>query len=297
MSLCSNCYLLIKSGNVSCSRCHNSFHIECEDIENGLCFDCAYLSDYSSRLKALQKGTTCRFCQQSSQTFCDECLRSKRNVFTVKDKKRNTVEELKLKQAKPSEQSVKLFHETLTSALESGKLVLYSNNKCSCLLNDCDCLSAKHCLFTVQLSNNDYEIIKNATVPPVYVTSHPVMGYIVVASENIHKGTYICEYLGDAFKEVEVPDNVTDSKFLLLDAGTNRKNIVINPSVKGANVGKFIAGYSDLSKTNVETRMKVYDNNMHIIMFARKDIMKGQILYYYYGPNYDMSDHIYQEYA
>jgi hypothetical protein len=82
---------------------------------------------------------------------------------------------------------------------------------------------------------------------PLVVEKHPdsKVGYIVKAIKPIKKGTLICEYAGELFKENDpkvLPEN--DSVMNLIHKKKKKVGTIIAPQ-KTANLARFISGIND----------------------------------------------------
>jgi len=121
----------------------------------------------------------------------------------------------------------------------------------------------------------------NGNYGPIDIDEDENQGFVVKATDDIKKFSFICEYAGEVIKEKDENLIENDSIFML-DNG-----LLINP-FKISNIGRFISGVNSndkisKEKINLKTLRTNIDGETHIILHSIKDIKKGEILYYDYN--------------
>lgn len=285
-NICCECFLPVVKNFTSCSSCDNKFHTKCETRFDNLCKYCYYITAEGHKLTELLPKTNCTVCG-SKDKICEKCFDECRKLYDCEDLELK--ETVKLKNPKVSQNNIDIGKKSLHSALNAKKLVLCNDY----VYIDCE-NNVSEALLSIETSKGNAKIIESDYFPSVEVKYDEQMGYVVVATEDIPKNTFICKYLGDVYKHTEARAN-NDSQLTLLDCGIKQNNLVICPEYH-ANLGRFLSGCKDKKKCNVEVKTVEINGKLTVIMFANRLIKKGQLLYWNYGPDYPMEDFTYKEY-
>lgn len=135
---------------------------------------------------------------------------------------------------------------------------------------------------------------RKAIYAPFKLEENPIQGFVVRAIKSIPVHTLICEYTGSVVKK----NNSIKTEDSLFEYAIIRKGVlVINPNPI-CNLGRFISGvnnFKNSSKKNVESMKVMIEDEIRIILYAKRKIEKGEILYYDYNNDgkrfeYDTSD-------
>ena len=163
-----------------------------------------------------------------------------------------------------------------------------------------------------KLDKNDikvYKKVKKLTNKGQYnyiaLTKVRGQGYAVKANTRIKKNTLICEYTGDVltFKEFCLRGIKNDSIMDLTYTPQSETSLIICP-YKHSNIARFISGINNFTKfkkqINVFSAKVSINGVLHILLIAKKDIEKNEILYYDYNAgakrnNYPTKNFIYIE--
>jgi len=122
---------------------------------------------------------------------------------------------------------------------------------------------------------------------PVVVRYHAIQGFVVVADGPILDRTLICEYVGEvSFLANHLHDDC-DSLMDLLRTGRSKTSLVITPERK-SNMARFISGVNNGSEAsmrqqNVRSARFSVNGQAHVILFACRNISKGERLHYDYN--------------
>ncbi|EGR29796.1 SET domain protein [Ichthyophthirius multifiliis] len=122
---------------------------------------------------------------------------------------------------------------------------------------------------------------------PLLVEENKLQGFVVRACENIKARTLLCEYVGQVdFARNHIFDN-NDSIMDLLRTSRSKTSLVIIPEQKG-NIARFISGINNCqkggqNKQNVQSIRINIDGQVKVILFAKRNIKKGELLYYDYN--------------
>lgn len=292
IDICSDCYHIINENAIGCGKCQNKFHQQCRfTLEPTLCQSCYYLSKYGYKLRLhlMEVTSTCRFCQKKDTSLCSTCNKKMKLRIPKKDMKK-LVDANKF--SAPVSYNPAYCLQSLEDALKKQGLAFYKDLHYFNHENDNNASNAPQ---YIAISVKNREMIVKSPIPPVAVTHEKNMGYVAFAVAPIPKNTYICQYLGDAYLEKDVPQIYNDSKIMMLDAGTTRKNLIIC-HINGANLAKYISGYYDDNLCNIYVHTYAIDNKISLCIFTSEDIEENEILYYNYGGTADMSDYVYKKF-
>jgi len=201
------------------------------------------------------------------------------------------VEKTGIKEYARSTQIQKEWHDlTLQTALNAQNLKLTIENvccekKCSCL----DISNALYCSKMTQNTSKIYTSMKKNTPPLAVANSEKLGGYFVFATNDIPANTMITEYLGDVYNANETVFDQNDSHMYIINGGCSDNSKIIIPK-KHANIAKFISGAKIDKEANVKSQSMYYENKNHIILYSIKLIKKGDILFYEYNGNYNVTN-------
>lgn len=124
--------------------------------------------------------------------------------------------------------------------------------------------------------------------PGLEVVRDEKQGLIVNASEDIPMNTLLCEYSGEVTSLRKVFfDESNDSIMELIKAPSSVDSLVIRPQ-KYANIARFISGVNNhkqesMKKVNVYSAKVNIDGKVRILLYASRNIRKGETLYYDYN--------------
>lgn len=133
---------------------------------------------------------------------------------------------------------------------------------------------------------------------PLEITKSNIQNYIVKSTEPIDSNTIICEYAGDVllFRDMLFREK-NDSKMDLINGPNSDLSLVIYP-YKHANLGRFLSGINNAIQNdcNVLSLKVRINDSIHILLIAKRNIKKGEILYYDYNNGvlneYDTSNFV-----
>lgn len=124
------------------------------------------------------------------------------------------------------------------------------------------------------------------------VVKIPKMGYGVIATELIKKGSVVAVYLGEICSSIKANAHLVDNSYLFSLAGCGVPRFrkwLINAEQKG-NIARFINHSSKQANLEPEVIMlhspELGKPFPHVFLIALKDIKPGQQLFYDYGPDY-----------
>ena len=126
---------------------------------------------------------------------------------------------------------------------------------------------------------------KKGFYPPVQIVYDTIQGYVVKASDSIKKNTLICEYAGDVFYLRNKLFSDNNSIMDLIAAPISDRSLVICPE-KNCNLARFLSGINNKKSSknqNVYSIRVAIDGHVHILLIAKKDIRKEEILCYDYN--------------
>lgn len=115
-----------------------------------------------------------------------------------------------------------------------------------------------------------------------------IQGFTVRAYVDIPSLTFICEYSGEVALQRKVFfESKNDSIMELLKTPSSINSLVIKPE-QYCNIARFISGINNhksesFKKINVNSIKMNINNEAHIILYASRNIKKGEILYYDYN--------------
>jgi len=128
----------------------------------------------------------------------------------------------------------------------------------------------------------------------VGIMRRPLLGACVFATDPIGKNTFICEYVGELRTHRDILTKQLDSTMDLLDPKTQKSDdrLVIVAEEK-CNLARFINGVNSKTpnwehRANLRVHRVLVNDEICVILFACRDILKGEELRYDYGPNYDL---------
>ena len=124
---------------------------------------------------------------------------------------------------------------------------------------------------------------RKAVYAPLTVEVDPMQGYIVRANRSIPVHTLICEYTGSVMKKNNSTMQNEDSLF---EYATIRDGVLVIVPNPFCNLGRFISGINNFkknSKKNVESMKFRNEDNIHVVLYSKRKIEKGEILYYDYN--------------
>jgi len=122
---------------------------------------------------------------------------------------------------------------------------------------------------------------------PVEIIDDPIQRFIVKAIDDISMNTIICEYTGEVtLLRKKIFDN-NDSIMELIRTPSSDTSLVICPE-KFGNLARFLSGINNFDinlkkKQNVHSIRMSIDGTVHILLIAKRNIKKGEILYYDYN--------------
>jgi SET domain-containing protein len=127
----------------------------------------------------------------------------------------------------------------------------------------------------------------------------PVQGWIVKATAEIKKNTFITEYSGTV---IDFSDDL-DSDSIMEFYSTQASNLVIYPDEYG-NLGKYLSGINNQKVTQISKKKKTnvskekinlpnctsqkfnINGGLHVVIYTIKDIKEGEILFYDYNAGH-----------
>ena len=139
-------------------------------------------------------------------------------------------------------------------------------------------------------NQNIFEVFKMKSRNKIYAPLNIVYkdenhGYVVKATRYISALTLICEYSGmvQMFNREKMENEDSIMEYVTFE----NLELVIVPNTFG-NLARFISGINNSSKKksskkNLESYKFRIDNQIHIILYARRGIEKGETLYYDYN--------------
>ncbi|KAJ7520437.1 hypothetical protein O6H91_19G005900 [Diphasiastrum complanatum] len=164
--------------------------------------------------------------------------------------------------------------------LEEGYLVYECNSSCNC---------RDSCVNRVLQKGVQVKL-------EVFKTSHK--GWAVRAGQNIHRGTFVCEYLGEVLNDAEANQrgegyDRAGCSYLYdidghIDASASRKHIkpFVIDATKFGNVSRFINHSCAPNLINYQVLVESMDCQLaHIGLYASRDIAAGEELAYDYRAN------------
>lgn len=129
---------------------------------------------------------------------------------------------------------------------------------------------------------------KERPIGPYEVVPTSNLGYDVKAIKNIPRGTIICEYVGEVITKREALNMPSYNDMMeLLTTNDADSSLLIWPQKK-TNIARFINGVNNskeeaVKNMNVQTVRLLADGTPRIILYARRDILKGERLNYDYN--------------
>lgn len=107
------------------------------------------------------------------------------------------------------------------------------------------------------------------------------------AIDDIQALTLICEYSGDVTLARKKIFDTNDSIMDLIRTPSSNTSLVICPD-KNSNIARFISGINNFDrhsrkKQNVQSIRYNIDGQVHILLYAYRNIKKNDILYYDYN--------------
>ncbi|KAL4505289.1 hypothetical protein ABPG72_016356 [Tetrahymena utriculariae] len=131
------------------------------------------------------------------------------------------------------------------------------------------------------------EMSRQGIYAPVIVEEDKIQGFIVRAMDDIKAKTLICEYVGEVDYARNHIFNKNDSIMDLLRTARSKTSLVIVPDKKG-NLARFLSGINNTSKKsmakqNVHSVRFNINGESRVILYAKKNIKKGELLYYDYN--------------
>lgn len=112
------------------------------------------------------------------------------------------------------------------------------------------------------------------------------MGYFLFATEDISKGTVLCEYCGEISFSNAIQNEVLSLGKFPVDR--KQKEVVIVTDTY-ANEGRFVSDVSKrhLDKTNRAFDLYVVNGVIKCLILLTNDVIEGEIFYAYYGKEYE----------
>ena len=122
---------------------------------------------------------------------------------------------------------------------------------------------------------------------PIKIIDDPIQRFIVKAIDDIPMNTIICEYSGEVNLLRKKIFDKNDSIMELIRTPSSDTSLVICPEKYG-NLARFISGINNYDnnlkkKQNVNSIRLSIDGSVHILLIAKRNIKKGEILYYDYN--------------
>lgn len=123
--------------------------------------------------------------------------------------------------------------------------------------------------------------------PPLEVVDDEIQGFIVRSTDDIPALTLICEYSGEVTLSRKKLFDTNDSIMDLIRTPSSSTSLVICPDKKG-NLARFLSGINNynknsLKKQNVHSIRFDIDGQIHVILYAGKNIRRNEVLYYDYN--------------
>ena len=313
-----------KESSCQCEKCGNFFHQKCFSIENPnskiLCQSCEILINNtlkSTKINDFFKSTKKylslkRDNSKSIDKKLESMIREDFNIYiTITKEIYNTRKiaifndgKMKLPKQLNSIQKEKM-KKSLFRALEV-KNILFSDDL---VYIDKDCPeSMNNSLLEPDIKEIAYynkeiyykfkERSRKGEYPPVEIIDDPIQRFIVKAIDDISMNTLICEYTGEVTLLRKKIFDRNDSIMELIRTPSSDTSLVICPEKYG-NLARFISGVNNFKeelkkKQNVNSLRMSIDGTVHILLIAKRNIKKGEILYYDYNaggynqyPTYD----------
>eukprot|EP00743_Colponemidia_sp_Colp-15_P006939 GILK01007488.1.p1 GENE.GILK01007488.1~~GILK01007488.1.p1 ORF type:complete len:364 (+),score=60.91 GILK01007488.1:90-1181(+) len=131
------------------------------------------------------------------------------------------------------------------------------------------------------------EFSRRADYAPLLVVNDPDQGYVVEAAEDIPDLTLIAEYAGEVDTVRNRIDDNVDDMMDLIRSGRSSTSLVICPNRRG-NIARFISGINNFTKesrkkANLRSARFGVNGRSRVILYANRDIKKGERLYYDYN--------------
>eukprot|EP00940_MAST-03C_sp_MAST-3C-sp2_P000565 g565.t1 len=122
---------------------------------------------------------------------------------------------------------------------------------------------------------------------PVRIEYDRIQGFIAVADGAIPDRTLICEYVGEVGFLVDHLQDDCDSIMDLLRTGKSRTSLIVTPK-RMSNMARFLSGVNNCCekskrKQNVRSARFAIDGKAHVLLFAARNIAKGERLHYDYN--------------
>jgi GNAT superfamily N-acetyltransferase len=184
----------------------------------------------------------------------------------------------KFKIAKPSKVEKLQTIKSLDNALITQKM-LFADDLIGCLTINKN--SQKKIQKLAKKNEKIFRKFKKLTnkkiYPPVEVFHHDKINYGVIAIDDIPAFTLISEYSG---KVTEWTPYLSNNDSIMNYYG----DMVINPTDCG-NLAKYVSGINNLNgeEENVKSMKFILENKIRIILYAARNIQKGEILRYDYN--------------
>lgn len=121
-------------------------------------------------------------------------------------------------------------------------------------------------------------------IAPVRVVLDPNMGFVVRAEHNIPDRTLIVEYAGEVDFLKNRRSDSCDSIMDLLITGDSATSLVIVPRVVSS-MARFFSGINNQKnqRPNLRSARFQVDGQVHVLLFAARDIGAGEVLCYDYN--------------
>ena len=122
---------------------------------------------------------------------------------------------------------------------------------------------------------------------PVMIEYDSNQGFVAIADAKILDRTLICEYVGEVGLLKNFLHDDCDSIMDLIRTGSPQTSLIITPKRK-SNMARFLSGINNTSETskmtqNVRSSRFEMNGRAHVILFACRDIAKGERLAYDYN--------------
>jgi len=167
---------------------------------------------------------------------------------------------------------------------------LYYTSDCPCLMNNIELEPSiqKMSPENLQVFLRFKEMSRKGFYAPISIEYHPTQEFVAVAAEDIPDLTLISEYSGIVEPtRSHLFDTKNDSIMDLLRTTTSSSSLVICPDRRG-NLGRYLSGVNNsskegLRKLNVRSGRFNINGQCRIVLYANRNIKKGEILYYDYN--------------
>ena len=307
--ICFKCKEKISEKNIcQCEKCKNIFHIKCFSNENNnkiLCEPCekrinkTYLSTKINDFFKTKKQNTYLGNKRENKilnstikedfkiytTITKEIYNSKSIIFN--DGKMKLPKQLNTFQKQILKKS--LFRALEVKNIKFNDDLIYLDKDCpesmnnSLLEQDIKEIS----LYNKEIYYKFKERSRKGEYAPIEIIDDPIQRFIVKAIDDISMNTIICEYTGEVTLLRKKIFDHNDSIMELIRTPSSDTSLVICPEKYG-NLARFISGVNNFKeelkkKQNVNSLRLSIDGKVHILLIARRNIKKGEILYYDYN--------------